>query len=122
MSRQAIYGFPCVSDPNDFDPDRESSSPEEVAAWERAKATYGKPEHEPNKGCFSEYDAEGKLLLHVTRTSWGIGVNFYPACDGCSEPHFDDDLPLVTCHECGGPEFCAVCWPEHEKKHDEGRI
>lgn len=118
MSKQGYYGFPNVTDPNDFSPDHESSSPEEIAAHKLACETYGKPEHVPNKGCYSEHDANGNLVLHVTRTSWGIGVNFYSACDGCSEPADN----LMTCHECGGPEFCAVCWPEHEKRHEDGDL
>ena len=118
MSRQELYGFPWVKNPNDFSPDEESSSPEEIAAHKLACETFGKPDYVPNKGSFSEHDAEGNLVLHVTRTSWGIGVNMYSACDGCSEPSDN----LMTCHECGGPEFCAVCWPEHEKRHDDGDL
>ena len=53
------------------------------------------------------------------RTSWGIGTNLIAMCDECREPAFD--APLMTCHECGGPEFCDVCWPKHEREHDEGR-
>ena len=116
MSKQPLYGFPCVTDPNDFLPDYESCSPEEIATWKRACETFGQPEHEPNKGCFSEYSADGKLVQHVTRTSWGIGTNLIASCDGCREPDYDG---LIVCHECGGPEFCPHCWPEHEKKHDE---
>ena len=74
-----LYGFPCVSDPNDFSPDAECCSPEEIAAHKRACETYGTPDYEPNKGCYSEHDAEGNLVKHVTRTSWGIGVNMIPA-------------------------------------------
>lgn len=113
MGKQGVYGFPCVSNPNDFSPDHESSSPEEIAAHKLACKTYGKPEYVPNKGSFSQHDAEGNLVLHVTRTSWGIGVNFFPACDECSEPADN----LLTCHECGR-EFCDVCWPKHDAQED----
>jgi hypothetical protein len=118
MGKQVVYGYPCVDDPNDFHPDPECSSPEERAAHKLACQTYGKPEHQPNKGCFSEFSDDGKLVLHVARTSWGLGTNLIPSCDGCNE--MDDEL--ITCHECGGPEFCVECWPKHEKEHDEGRI
>jgi hypothetical protein len=120
MSKQASYGFPCVTDPNDFIPDKESSSPQEIEAHRLACANYGKPNYEPNKGCFSEYDDKGQLVLHVTRTSWGIGTNLLDSCDGCNTPTFGD--PLIACHECGGPEFCEHCWPEHEKKHEDGAL
>ncbi len=116
MSKSAIYGYPFVSDPHDFDPDPECSSPAEIEAHRLACANYGKPEYVPNKGCFSEHDADGNLVLHVARTSWGLGANMIDVCDECGNPGFD--LPLMTCHECGGSEFCAGCWPEHEKGHD----
>ncbi len=118
MSKQPLYGYPCVEDPHDFDPDVECCSPQEIETWRRACANYGKPTYEPNKGSFSTFNADGNLLTHVCRTSWGIGVNLISSCDGCREPADE----LVTCHECGGPEYCEVCWPEHEKDHDEGRL
>ena len=118
MSKKPNYGFPCVTDPHDFEPDHESCTPAEIEAHRLACANWGKPLFKPNKGCYSEYSEDGQLVKHVTRTSWGIGVNLIDSCDGCGEPAFGD--PLVTCHECGGSEFCAHCWPEHEKKHDEG--
>jgi hypothetical protein len=119
VSKQPIYGFPCVSDPHDFDPDRESCSPTEIEAWRTACANFGKPSFEPNKGCYTEHDPDGQIVKHVLRTSWGIGVNLVSHCDGCNEPTFED---LMTCHECGGPEFCPECWPKHEKDHEEGLI
>lgn len=95
-------------------------SPEEIACWELAKRTFGKPEHKPNEGCYAEFSEDGALVKHVTRTSWGIGTNFINSCDGCSEPQWEE--PMLTCHECGGSEFCAECWIEHEKRHDNGQI
>lgn len=119
MSKRPIYGFPCVEDPRDFDPDVECSSPAEIETWRRACANFGKPTYEPNNGCYAEYSDDGQLVKHVARTSWGIGVNLVSHCDGCNEPDFDG---LITCHECGGPEFCPVCWPEHEKRHESGDL
>jgi hypothetical protein len=117
MSKQPIYGFPCVDDPNDFIPDGECCSPAEIEAHRMACATYGKPSYVPNKGCYTETDASGQMVKHVLRTSWGIGANLIDSCDGCREPAYE---PLITCWECGGGcDFCAVCWVEHEKKHDE---
>jgi len=116
MSKQGHYGFPCVSDPNNFSPDTESSSPEEIAAHKLACENWGKPEFQPNKGCFSEYSDDGKLILHVTRTSWGIGVNLIPVCDDCGEMGISN---MIACHECPGEqEFCAMCWEKHEKQHE----
>ena len=119
MSQKPIYGFPCVSNPNNFSPDADCCSPAEIEAHRLACANWGKPNYEPNKGCFTEFDEHGQFVMHVTRTSWGIGVNLIDSCDGCGEPHFGGDLlPMMVCHECGGPEFCADCWPEHEKTHE----
>jgi len=119
MSKRPVYRFPCVDDPNDFIPDGECCSPAEIETHRRACLNYGRPSYEPNKGCYSEYDSEsGQLVQHVTRTSWGIGTNLIDTCDGCNMPDFDG-APLIACHECGGPEFCARCWPEHERRtHD----
>ena len=119
MSKTPVYGFPCVSDPNDFIPDGECCSPAEIETHRLACANYGKPAYQPNKGCFTEHDADGQLVKHVLRPSWGIGTNLVQTCDSCGNPPYGDDERLMTCHECGGPEFCAVCWPEHEKKHED---
>ncbi len=120
MSKQGCYGFPCVTDPNDFSPDAECCSPAEVEAHRIACANFGKPSYVPNKGCYSEVSEDGTVVKRVTRTSWGIGTNMVSQCDGCNMPTFDD--PLITCHECGWPEFCSECWPKHEKDHDDGRV
>lgn len=112
MSYQSVYGFPCVSDPNDFSPDAECCSPAELEAHRLACQTFGKPDHVPNRGCTTEHDEGGQFVRHVLRTSWGIGVNSIQACDGCGEP----GDALTTCHDCGGHlDFCEVCWPEHAK-------
>ena len=52
MSKQPIYGFPCVDDPHDFIPDGECCSQNEILTHRAAKANYGKPSYEPNKGCY----------------------------------------------------------------------
>jgi hypothetical protein len=116
MSKMPVYGFPCVENPHDFDPDVECCSPQEIETWRRAKANWGKPGFEPNKGCETTFDEAGNLVKHVLRTSWGIGVNLIDQCDGCQEV-----MPgsLMTCHECGGSEYCEVCWPKHEAEHEE---
>ena len=117
MSKQPVYGYPCVSDPNDFSLDRECCSPAEIAAWQRACETYGRPDYEPNKGCYTERSEDGQLVKHVLRTSWGIGVNLIASCDGCGEPGDD----FMVCHECHEQEFCSVCWRKHERDHEDGR-
>ena len=65
-----IYGFPCVTDPNDFSPDVECSTPEEIEAHRLACETYNTPDYKPNIGC--EWVTPN---IHVARTSWGLGVN-----------------------------------------------
>lgn len=113
MSKQPVYGYPCVADPNDFCPDAECCSPAEMEAHRLACKTYGTPDYQPNKGCVTERDESGQMVRHVLRTSWGIGVNLIASCDKCGEPSDD----LITCHDCGGwIEFCPVCWPEHAKE------
>lgn len=117
MSKQGHSGYPCVSNPHDFDPDPECCTPKEIEAHRQAKADWAKPAFTPNVGCAPLIAQDGAVVGHVTRTSWGIGVNFLDFCDGCSQPVFSD--PLIYCHECAR-DMCERCWPEHEKQHDEG--
>ncbi len=74
---ESVYGFPCVENPHDFEPDQECCTPAEIAFWEDAKKRWDAGERDVRGArCGSTYDADGKLLMHVTRTSWGIGVNY----------------------------------------------
>ena len=109
MSRQAVYGFPCVVDPHDFIPDGECCSPAEREAHRLACASYGKPSYQPNKGCITERSDDGALVKHVLRTSWGIGTNLVLCCDECKEP----GEAVMECHDCHR-DFCEHCWPKHE--------
>lgn len=114
MSRrqECVYGFPCVEDPNNFHPDGECCSPEELAAHKLACDTYGTPPYQPNKGCTTEFDAEGKLVKHILRTSWGIGINTFEIED-CDECHAEGHL--TTCWDCNR-DYCDMCWPKHDAK------
>ena len=118
MSFQGQYGFPCVEDPNDFSPDAECCSPQEIEAHALACKTFGTPAYQPNRGCETQRDESGFLVRHTLRTSWGIGVNNIRMCDGdCHEPIWADYL---TCFECGGHlDFCPKCWPVHAKTCEE---
>jgi hypothetical protein len=110
VSQQGSYGYPHVTNPHDFSPDAECCSPEELAAHKRACETWGTPAYEPNKGCYTVLGADGKMAVHVTRTSWGIGVNTVTQCDACGEIANQ----TIHCWECGG-DFCsASCWPRHD--------
>lgn len=114
MSKQPVYGFPHVADPNDFIPDGECCSPEEIETHRIACNTYGKPNHKPNVGCADLIDpGTGQWVGHVTRTSWGIGVNLIQSCDDCGEP-VDD---VIACHDCGR-DFCLMCWPKHAESDE----
>lgn len=74
--KEAIYGFPCVENPHDFEPDIESCTEAEIAFWEDAKKRWGAGERDVRGArCESKYDKEGNLMSHITRTSWGIGTN-----------------------------------------------
>lgn len=74
--KEGLYGFPCVENPHDFTPDEECSTPEEIAFWEDAKKRWDAGERDVRgKRCESVHDADGNLTMHITQTSWGIGVN-----------------------------------------------
>lgn len=111
MSQDCVYGYPCVTDPNDFTPDAECSSPAEIEAHKLACKTFGKANHEPNKGCYTETTPDGGWK-HVVRTSWGIGVNVFTKCDHCGSP----ENQTIHCWECGGDYCCASCWPRHDEE------
>lgn len=110
--QNGVYGYPCVSDPRDFSPDVECCSPEEIAAHKLACETFGTPAYQANKGCYAEYDADGRLVKHVARTSWGIGFNSIceTQCDACGST----DNQTIHCWECGGDFCCGSCWPTHD--------
>jgi hypothetical protein len=77
-----VYGFPCVTNHHDFSPDEESCTAAEIAAHKEACEQWdaGTYARDPSQFCQSfpngtNPDAEGRVVLHVTRTPWGIGVN-----------------------------------------------
>lgn len=76
MAKESVYGFPCVENPHDFWPDKESCTEAEIAFWEDAKKRWDAGERGVRGArCESVYDDQGNLKVHVTRTSWGIGTN-----------------------------------------------
>ena len=110
MSQDGVYGYPCVTNPNDFTPDVECCSSREIETHKTACANWGKPSYEPNKGCYTERSEDGQIVKHVTRTSWGIGFNSFTKCDACEEVGNE----TIHCWECGGDFCCASCWPKHD--------
>lgn len=74
-----VYGFPCVENPHDFSPDSECCTPKEIAFHEDAKRRWDSGGRNV-RGVRSESVRDkdtGELLLHLTRTSWGIGTNYF---------------------------------------------
>ena len=80
--KEASYGFPCVENPHDFSPDVESCTPEEIAFWEDAKRRWDAGERDVRGNrCETIAGDKGEMVMHVTRTSWGIGVNMFEMDD-----------------------------------------
>ena len=76
--KEAVYGFPCVENPHDFSPDEESCTPEEIAFWEDAKKRWDAGERDVRGArCETVTDDEAGVTMHITRTSWGIGLNMF---------------------------------------------
>lgn len=74
--QDTVYGFPCVENPHDFNPDFECCTSEEIAFWEDAKKRWDAGERDVRGArCETVRDDEGNMKVHITRTSWGIGVN-----------------------------------------------
>ena len=90
--KEAIYGLPCVENPHDFSPDEESCTPEEIAFWEDAKKRWDAGERDVRGArCEELKDAAGNYAGHITRTSWGIGVNMVEMDDEDECDLEDDD-------------------------------
>lgn len=74
--KEAIYGFPCVENPYEFQPDSESCTEEEIAFWEQAKIRWDSGERDVRgKRCGYLADDDGNIIGHATQTSWGIGIS-----------------------------------------------
>jgi hypothetical protein len=74
--KEAVYGFPCVENPHDFEPDRDCCTEKEIAFWEEAKTRWDAGEKDVRgRRCQALQGDRGEYLGHVTQTSWGIGVN-----------------------------------------------
>lgn len=85
--RHVVYGFFCGGDPRTFTPDEESCTAEEItrwneacAMWDRADAEHLMLQAEPGSG-EAFYDGEGRMIMHVLKPRYGIGINSYP-CEG----------------------------------------
>lgn len=93
MSRmEVVYGFPCVENPHDFEPDLESCTPEEVIYWTEAKERWDAGERDVRGSrCKMVRDESGQMLAHFTATSWGIGCNTVEM-EG-DEDYCDDPTP-----------------------------
>jgi hypothetical protein len=66
------YGFPCVSNPNDFSPDPESSTEEEIEQHRKDCEAYNNGTYTHNSDNHSGWVSNS---VHVLRTPWGIGVS-----------------------------------------------
>ena len=86
-----VYGFPCVENPHDFSPDRESCTPAEIAFWEDAKQRWDAGEGDV-RGARCETVQMGEATAHVTRTSWGIGANSWEGWEQITEEEIEEIL------------------------------
>ena len=73
--KEAVYGFPCVENPNDFSPDYECCTEAEIAKWKEDCAAWDAGTYKGRIGCTTEFSEDGQMVKHITRTAWGIGVN-----------------------------------------------
>lgn len=75
------YGFFCVKDPRDFEPDFECCTPKEISSWRRWVQIYDLCEAEDRKppaldsGCKPYYSDTGKLVGFIDAPVFGIGMN-----------------------------------------------
>jgi hypothetical protein len=74
------YGCFTGGDPRDFFPDAESCTPKELANWQQACDLANLLDSQRTLPCPSGYvrDESGKVIAHITRVPFGIGVQNYP--------------------------------------------
>ena len=75
MAEECVYGFPCVENPHNFTPDSESCTAKEIEAWKDAKRRWDAGERDVRGARCRDLVEDGKVVGHITATSWGIGVN-----------------------------------------------
>ena len=85
-----VYGFFHGGDPRDFSPDAESCSEDEISRhrqacqlWDEAESRGETPTPEKCESGWI-YDENNQPVMHVLRSSYGIGTYYY---------HDDDDEP-----------------------------
>jgi len=65
----ASYGFPCVENPHDFEPDEESCTPEEIAFHAEAKKRWDAGERDVRGSrCHTIRNEKGEMVAHITAT------------------------------------------------------
>lgn len=94
---ELIYGFYHGGDPRKFEPDQECCSADEIDRHRRACILWNEMEAKgeiptPEK-CESGwiYDDDGKPVMHILKSSYGIGVYEFP--DEEEETEFFETSP-----------------------------
>jgi hypothetical protein len=96
-SEQMGYGYARPDDPHDFHPDVDSCTAAEIANHKAACDAWDNGTYVAPSGSESAYDADGKLVLHITRAPWGIGSYTFrdpqmlEAAEICQ--HLADEMP-----------------------------
>lgn len=67
------YGYYRPSNPNDFHPDVESCTEEEIANHRAACAAYDAGAEMPQQGDGWLRNEPGECVMHITMAPWGIG-------------------------------------------------
>ena len=133
------YGYMRTDNPNDFCPDHDSCTDDEIAAHKAACDAYDKGEYDPSETAHSEtqVDANGEVVRHILRAPWGIGTyrwrdpegeDAIAAIDAASaeirnlrKRNEDTDRRLsLVLHELAGA--ASLCWePNPSGVFDTGR-
>lgn len=96
---EMIYGFFHGGDPRQFRPDIECCDQREIdnhaaacKLWNEAEARGEKPTPETCQSGWT-YDADGKPIMHVLKSPYGIGTYYV-------DDEADEDCPYAYCERC----------------------
>lgn len=88
----SIYGGYYGGDPRKFHPDEECCTPEELKAHKEHCAAWDRGLRPEPGGHISEYDKDGRLVLHIARNPFGLGITIFDDEEETGEEEEDKEL------------------------------
>jgi hypothetical protein len=96
------YGGYYGGDPRKFFPDEECCSPAELKAHKEHCDAWNRGLRPEPGGHISEYDKDGRLILHIARNPFGLGITVFDDEDPEEEQEEDRELSEMDDEELLG--------------------